>query len=57
MKDEAQRFLEKMATLQELEQVTDVLGFVFSQSGFTRDAIVCLQEHYVAWSDDERWLD
>ena len=55
-KDEAQRFLEKMATLQELEQVTDALGFVFSRSGFTRDALKFFQEHQIAWSDDERWL-
>jgi hypothetical protein len=46
-----------MATLQELEQVTEALGFVFSRSGFTQDAIACLQEHHIAWSDDERWLD
>ena len=54
---EAQTFLEKMATLQQLEHVTDAIGFVFSRSGFTTPALDILREHQVAYSDDERWLE
>jgi hypothetical protein len=55
--EEAQHFLEKMNTLRHLERVTNTLGFVFSRSGFTQDALEYLEEHRIAWSQDERWLD
>jgi len=54
---EAQTFLEKIATLQQLEQVTDAIGFVYSRSGFTAPALDILREHQIAYSDDIRWLE
>lgn len=54
---EAQAFLDKMATLKQLEQVTDAIGFVYSRSGFSQPALAILQDHQIAYSDDERWLE
>lgn len=54
---EAQAFLEKMATLQQLEQITDALGLVYSRGGFTTPALDVLRTHQIAYSDDERWLE
>ncbi|MCP4405521.1 MAG: hypothetical protein GY801_50490, partial [bacterium] len=54
---EAQAFLEKMATLKQMEQIADALGFVYSRGGFTAPALDILQEHQLAYSDDERWLE
>ena len=54
---EAQAFREKMATLQQLEHVTDAIGFVYSRSGFTTPALDFLREHRIAYSDDVRWWD
>lgn len=54
---EAQAFLNKMATLQQLEHVTDALGFVYSRNGFTTPALEILRAHQIAYSDDERWLE
>ncbi|MCP4378309.1 MAG: hypothetical protein GY794_19305 [bacterium] len=54
---EAQLFREKMATLQQLEHVTDAIGFVYSRSGFTTPALDLLREYRIAYSDDVRWLE
>jgi hypothetical protein len=54
---EAREFVEKMATLKELEQITDAIGLVYSRSGFRSDALTVFAEHQIAYSDDERWLD
>jgi hypothetical protein len=55
--EEARQFVVKMETLQKLEHITDVIGFVFSRNGFTQDTLTYLQENRIAWSDDPRWLD
>ncbi len=54
---EAQTFLEKMSTLKQLEQIADAIGFVYSHGGFTAPALEILQEHQIAYSDDDRWLE
>ena len=54
---EAQTFLTKMETLKGMEQIADAIGFVYSRNGFTTPALDILQEHQVAYSDDERWLE
>ncbi|MCP4402691.1 MAG: hypothetical protein GY801_35995, partial [bacterium] len=54
---EAQAFLEKITTLKQMEQIADALGFVYSRGGFTAPALDILQEHQLAYSDDERWLE
>ncbi|MCP4396824.1 MAG: hypothetical protein GY801_05940, partial [bacterium] len=54
---EAQAFLEKITTLKQMERIADALGFVYSRGGFTAPALDMLQEHQLAYSDDERWLE
>ncbi len=54
---EAQAFLDNMATLKELEQIADAIGFVYSRNGFTTPALTILRDHHIAYSDDERWLE
>jgi hypothetical protein len=56
-KSEAEAFLEKMETLKEMEHVTDAIGFVFSRSGFSQQALTMLQEQQIAYSDDDHWLE
>ncbi len=53
---EAERFLEKKRELLEAETVGRHIGFVFSVSGFTREALEFFEENAVAWSDDDSWL-
>ena len=55
--NEAREFLDKMATLKEMEHITDAIGFVYSRSGFTTSALTILQDHQIAYSDDDRWLE
>ncbi|MCP4402970.1 MAG: hypothetical protein GY801_37410 [bacterium] len=54
---EAQTFLDKIATLQQLEQIADAIGFVYSRSSFTTPALTILREHHIAYSEDERWVE
>jgi hypothetical protein len=46
-----------METLRALEQITNAMGFVFSGYGSTQNALAFFQEHQIAYSDDERWLE
>ncbi|MCP4405329.1 MAG: hypothetical protein GY801_49515 [bacterium] len=55
-RDEAVEFVNKAQTLQAREQVAKAVLFVFSRKGFAKDALSYLQEHGIAYSDDERWL-
>lgn len=55
--EDARQFVEKKQTLQELEQISHAIGFVFSRNGFTQESLEFFQEHQIAWSEDERWLD
>ena len=53
---EAERFVEKMEDLLEAETVGRHIGFVFSVSGFTCEAMDFFEENGIAWSDDCDWL-
>ncbi len=53
---EAHRFLEKIRELSEAESLGKHVGFVFSVSGFTKEAVAFFEEHGIAYSDDARWL-
>lgn len=53
---EAEAFVRKARTLQEMECVERAVLFVFSRKGFTDDALAFFREHHIAWSDDEGWL-
>ena len=39
-----------------LENLKRAMGFIFSRSGFTREAEEYCQEKGIACSEDERWL-
>ncbi|MCP4403059.1 MAG: hypothetical protein GY801_37855 [bacterium] len=56
-KTEAEEFVRKAQTLQEREQIEKAVLFVFSRNGFAKEALTYFQEHDIAYSDDERWLD
>jgi hypothetical protein len=53
---EAVRFLEKLREVKSLERVERAVGFIFSRSGFTREAEDYCKEMGIACSEDERWL-
>ena len=55
--EEATEFLEKFTMIKEKENLSPVIGFVFSRSGFTTEAQAYLQEKGIAFSDNEGWLD
>ena len=55
--DEAAVFKVKFDTIKEKENLTRVIGFIFSRKGFTREAEDYLQEKGIAYSSDEQWLE
>jgi hypothetical protein len=55
-REEAVRFLEKLREVKSLERVERAVGFIFSRSGFTREAEDYCKEMGIACSEDERWL-
>jgi len=55
--EEATAFLDKFAAIQEKENLSPALGFVFSRNGFTLEAETILQEKGIAYSSSEQWLD
>ena len=56
-KEEAVRFLGKFEEIKKLENLERAIGFVFSSSGFTKDAEEYCKEKGIASSEDERWLE
>jgi hypothetical protein len=56
-KEEVIEFERKLAALKELENLEKAAGFIFSRSGFTREAEDYCREKGIACSDDERWLE
>jgi hypothetical protein len=56
-KDEAIRFLDKFAEIKKIENLERVIGFIFSRSGFTKEAEDYCKEKGIACSEDERWLE
>ena len=55
-KKEAVEFSLKMKKLIETENIKKSVGFVFSITGFTADALEFFKESGFAYSDDGRWL-
>jgi hypothetical protein len=53
------RFLGKFSEIKKREKLEQkaVVGFIFSQSGFTKEAEAYCKEKGIASSEDERWLD
>jgi hypothetical protein len=56
-KDEAVHFLDKFEQIKKMENLERAIGFIFSRSGFTKDAEAYCREKGIACSEDERWLE
>jgi hypothetical protein len=56
-KEEAAAFERKFAEVKKLENIERALGFIFSRSGFTKEAEEYCREKGIACSDDDRWLE
>jgi hypothetical protein len=54
---EAIAFETKFAEVKKLEKIDRAVGFIFSRSGFTKDAEAYCREKGIACSEDERWLE
>ncbi|KPA14711.1 hypothetical protein MHK_005082 [Candidatus Magnetomorum sp. HK-1] len=54
---EAKIFLAKALKVQQLENVSKALFFVFSAGGFFQNTIQFLKENKIAWSDDKTFLE
>jgi hypothetical protein len=56
---EAQSFIKKIHWLIQIEKLDKrwVQGFVYSVSGFYRNAIQCLEKNGIAWSEHPGWLE
>jgi len=55
-KEEAVDFERKLAAVKKLENIEKAVGFIFSSSGFTREAEDYCRDKGIACSDDEKWL-
>jgi hypothetical protein len=55
-KEEAVAFETKFAEVKKLENIERAVGFIFSRSGFTKEADEYCREKGIACSEDERWL-
>jgi hypothetical protein len=56
-KEETMEFEKKFAGVKKLENIDRAVGFIFSRSGFTKDALDYCKEKGIACSEDERWLN
>jgi hypothetical protein len=56
-KDEAMELEKKFSEVKEQENIDRAVGFIFSLSGFTKDAEDYCKEKGIACSEDERWLE
>jgi hypothetical protein len=54
---EAKIFLAKALEVQQLENVSKALFFIFSAGGFFKNTIQFLKENKIAWSDDKKFLE
>jgi hypothetical protein len=55
--DEVKEFRQKFAEIKKRENLERVVGFIFSRSGFTKEAEAYCREQGIACSEDERWLE
>jgi hypothetical protein len=56
-KEEVMEFEKKFAGVKKLENIDRAVGFIFSRTGFTKDAEDYCKEKGIACSEDERWLE
>jgi hypothetical protein len=56
-RDEVKAFEAKFEEIKKLENLERAIGFIFSRSGFTKEAGDYCKEKGIACSEDERWLD
>jgi hypothetical protein len=54
---EVLEFEKKFAEVKKLENIERAQGFIFSRSGFTKEAEEYCREKGIACSEDERWLE
>jgi hypothetical protein len=50
-------FEKKIAGVKKVENLQRAIGFIFSRSGFTKDAEDYCREKGIACSEDEKWLE
>jgi len=55
-KEEALDFERKLESVKKQEKIERAVGFIFSRSGFTKEAEDYCKEKGIACSEDERWL-
>jgi hypothetical protein len=55
--EELKEFQLKFAEIKKRENLERVVGFIFSRSGFTKEAEAYCKEKGIACSEDERWLE
>jgi hypothetical protein len=55
--DEVKEFERKLSEVKKLENIDRAVGFIFSRSGFAKDAEDYCKEKGIACSEDERWLE
>jgi hypothetical protein len=55
--EEVKKFQLKFAEIKKLENLERVIGFIFSRSGFTKEAEAYCKEKGIACSEDEMWLE
>ncbi len=55
-KAEAEKFVEKAKTMMEIEEIKKAVLFVFSQAGFTDEALEFFKNKNIAWTTDVRWI-
>ncbi|MCP5049096.1 MAG: hypothetical protein GY940_18140 [bacterium] len=55
--DEIKDFEVKFAEIKKRENLDRAVGFIFSRSGFTKEAEAYCKEKGIACSEDERWLE
>jgi len=56
-KDEVMDFETKFDQVKKLENIDRAVGFIFSRSGFTKEAEDYCKEKGIACSEDEKWLE
>jgi hypothetical protein len=56
-KKEVVELEKKIAEVKKVEKIGRAVGFIFSRSGFTKDAENYCRERGIACSEDERWLE
>ena len=55
-KEEVIDFERKLESVKKQEKIERAVGFIFSRSGFTKEAEEYCKENGIACSDDDRWL-